>query len=401
MDMPLDAKDQAFRDEVRGWLDANLPADLRLKGERSIEFTRDEQLRWMRILSKKGWIAPNWPKEAGGTDWTALQKLLFEVECYDAGAPRFTNFGTQLVGPVLLHYGSPEQKAQHIPPILNSDLLWCQGYSEPGSGSDLASLKTRAVRDGDDYIVDGSKIWTSSGHWAKWMFCLTRTSSAGKKQEGITFLLIDMDTPGITVQPIYRINGLHEFNQVFLEGVRVPVSQRVGAEGEGWTIAKYLLGHERSGAAAGFGMCARLMRQVKEVAAAEPDDGRVPLARNRAFAARIGQMESQLMSLWYSAARSLSAASADKPVGPESSLLKLRGTEIQQDLTELLMEAVGYYAQPYHLSVLKQGWGNEPSVGPDYAAPLAPNYLDWRKASIYGGTSEVQKNIIAKAVLGL
>ena len=399
MDLPLGPADITFRQEVRDFLATGLPADIRRKAEHSIELTRDDQLRWMRALSARGWIAPNWPKEAGGPGWTTLQKLIFEVETYLGGAPRYTNFGTQLVGPVLLHFGSAAQKAEHVPHILDSTRLWCQGYSEPGSGSDLASLKTRAERDGDHYVVNGSKIWTSSAHWADWMFCLVRTASTGKRQEGITFLLIDMRTPGITVQPIHRLNGLHEFNEVFLQDVRVPVANRVGAEGEGWSIAKYLLGHERSGAAAGFGMCARLLRQVKEVAAAEADD-RVPLAALPAFQHRIAALESQLTALWYTVGRMLIGASADRQIGAESSLLKLRGTEIQQDLTELLMEAVGYYAVPFEIAALKE-LRNEPGVGPDYAAPLAANYVDWRKATIYGGTSEVQKNIMAKAVLGL
>lgn len=400
MDFPLSEEDRAFRDEVRAFLEDSLPPEFARRNNLGVEFDREEQVRWMKALSARGWIAPNWPEEAGGTGWTAIQKLIFEVETYLAGAPRYTNFGVSLCGPVLLHFGTPEQKRRHIPGILSSDVLWCQGYSEPGAGSDLASLKTRARREGDEYVVNGSKIWTSSGHWADWIFCLVRTSTGGRKQEGISFLLIDMKTPGITVRPIYRINGLHEFNEVFFEDVRVPAENLVGKEGEGWTIAKYLLGHERSGAAAGFGMCARFLGQVQEVAANEPDDGRRPLIRDPGFAARIAGLESQVASLWSTALRYLASGSADREVGPESSLLKLRGTEIQQELSELLMEAVGYYAQPYVLSALKHGWNEEP-VGPEYAAALAPGYFDFRKTTIYGGTSEVQKNIIAKRVLGL
>jgi alkylation response protein AidB-like acyl-CoA dehydrogenase len=303
-----------------------------------------------------------------------------------------------MVGPVLLAFGDDEQKARHLPGIRSSEVIWCQGYSEPNAGSDLASLTCRAVRDGDDYVVNGRKIWTSAAHWADWMFTLVRTSSEGKRQEGISCLLIDMNLPGITIQPIARFSGFHEFNEVILEDVRVPASERVHDENLGWTVAKYLLGHERIGSA-GIGLSMQRLARLKEIAARETADG-APLTDDPRFAGKIADVEIQLMSLRLTTLRMVASASADSEIGPEASLLKIRGTEIQQELHELLMEAVGYYSQPYVERALIEGWNEDP-VGPVDAAGLAPRYFDWRKASIYAGSNEIQKNIISKAVLGL
>jgi alkylation response protein AidB-like acyl-CoA dehydrogenase len=352
----------------------------------------------MRTLSGKGWIAPNWPKEEGGPGWSATQKYIVQEEMALAAAPRIIPFGVQMVGPVLIAFGTPEQKQRYLPGILSSEEIWCQGYSEPGAGSDLASLQTRAVLDGDHYVVNGSKTWTSSAHMADRMFTLVRTSSEGKKQEGITVLLIDMKAPGVLSRPIDRFNGFREFNEVFLEDVRVPVGDRVGQAGEGWTIAKYLLGHERIGSA-GIGLSTQRLARLKQIAAEERSHG-ASLMEDPSFSAKIARIEVDLMTLRMTTLRVLAQASADREVGPEASLLKIRGTEIQQDLHELMMETVGYYAHPYILQALNEGWNEEP-VGPDYAAVLASLYFDWRKASIYAGSNEIQKNIISKAVLGL
>jgi len=387
----------AFRERVRAFIAAELPSVVAAKVLSGVELTRDEVVGWMRALSRQGWIAPAWPTDAGGPGWTVAEQVAFEEECYRAGAPTIVPFGVSMVGPVLLAFGDEAQKQRHLPGIVSSEVIWSQGYSEPNSGSDLASLATRAVREGGHYRVNGRKIWTTQAHWADWMFTLVRTDGTGKRQEGITVLLIDMKAPGVTVRPVPRFSGTSDFNEVILEDVLVPVAERVGEEGAGWTIAKYLLGHERVGTT-GIGICAQALARLRRIACAMQAEG-APLIDEPAFRARLEALEVRFGAVRASLMR-LAGGAAEREVGPEASLLKIRGTELQQDCLELLMEAGGYYAEPFIERALRAGWNEEP-VGPADALALAPLYFDWRKASIYSGSNEIQKNIISKAVLGL
>lgn len=398
MDLSFSAEEQAFRAKIRAWTAANLPADIKDKVDRGIELERDDYARWMKILSGEGWIAPNWDTKDGGPGFTLGEKYIFEEELFMGGAPRTVHFGTRMVGPVLLAFGSPEQKQKYLPKILTSEEIWCQGYSEPGSGSDLASLKTSAVLDGDHYVVNGTKIWTSYAHCADRMFALVRTDSSGKKQEGITCLLIDLKTPGITINPIITLDGRHSFNQEFFDDVRVPVADRVGAEGQGWTIAKYLLGHERSNASY-VSINKRNLAKLKSIAADQMADGH-PLSEDPAFRQLIAEAETMLETLSITSLRQLATASADKPVGPEASVLKMRTGDVFQRIHELMMMAGGYSIAPYVQDAIRGGWNEDP-LGPDYLYRMAPDYFEARAMSIAGGSHEVQKNIIAKAVLGL
>ncbi|MCA8928346.1 MAG: acyl-CoA dehydrogenase family protein [Alphaproteobacteria bacterium] len=398
MDLRFTAEEQAFRANIRAWTAENLPADIKDKVDRGIELSRDDYARWMKILSGAGWIAPNWDQKDGGPGFSLAEKYIFEEELFMGGAPRTVHFGTRMVGPVLLAYGTPEQRKKYLPKILTSEEIWCQGYSEPGSGSDLASLKTTAVRDGDHYVVNGTKIWTSYAHCADRMFALVRTDNTGKKQEGITVLLIDLKTPGITINPIITLDGRHSFNQEFFDNVRVPVADRIGEEGQGWSIAKYLLGHERSNASY-ISINKRNLAKLKAIAADQEMDGR-PLAENDEFRHLIAEAEIALETLSVTSLRQLANASADQPVGPEASVLKMRTGDVFQRIHELMMMAGGYSAQPYVPEAIRGGW-NEAPVGPDYLFRMAPDYFEARAMSIAGGSHEVQKNIIAKAVLGL
>jgi len=388
----------AFRAEVRDFVESHLPADIRDAVLQFRRVEREDYVAWQRILHDRGWGAPGWPKEYGGTGWNARQRSIFEEECFVAGAPRQMPFGLSMVGPVIMAFGTPEQKARHLPKILSMDEWWCQGYSEPGAGSDLASLTTRAQRKGDYYIVDGQKTWTSFAHWATWFFCLVRTSTEGKPQQGISFLLIDMKTPGLQVRPIRTLDQGHDVNDVFLDNVQVPVENRVGEENQGWTIAKYLLGHERANIA-GIGMCKRLLRRLKEYARTEIKRGR-PLIEDPLFRDRIARSEIEILSHEWSLMRMISLQGAGKAVDVEASILKIRGSEIQQQLGELLMECAGSYALPYLPEALERGYSG-PTAGRAELNGLAAQYLDLRKVSIYGGTTEVQKNIIAKSILGI
>ena len=388
----------AFRAEVRDFVESHLPADIRDAVLQFRRVEREDYVAWQRILHDRGWGAPGWPKEHGGTGWNARQRSIFEEECFVAGAPRQMPFGLSMVGPVIMAFGTPEQKARHLPKILSMDEWWCQGYSEPGAGSDLASLTTRAQRKGDYYIVDGQKTWTSFAHWATWFFCLVRTSTEGKPQQGISFLLIDMKTPGLQVRPIRTLDQGHDVNDVFLDNVQVPVENRVGEENQGWTIAKYLLGHERANIA-GIGMCKRLLRRLKEYARTEIKRGR-PLIEDPLFRDRIARSEIEILSHEWSLMRMISLQGAGKAVDVEASILKIRGSEIQQQLGELLMECAGSYALPYLPEALERGYSG-PTAGRAELNGLAAQYLDLRKVSIYGGTTEVQKNIIAKSILGI
>ncbi len=397
MDLELSPQDVAFRDEVRQFIADHLPQDIRDKMRLGQHLEKDDYVRWQKILYKRGWMGVGWPTEHGGPDWSPVQRYIFEEETGLGDCPRIIPFGLRMVGPVIIAFGTDEQKQQHLPKILSSDVWWCQGYSEPGAGSDLASLKTRAVRDNGHYVVNGQKTWTTLAQYADWIFCLVRTDESAKKQEGISFLLIDMKTPGITVKPIVTLDGGREVNEVFFDDVRVPVENLVGPENQGWTVAKFLLGHERTNIAE-VGRSKNQLARVKEIAAAEMQNG-APLIEDPRFREKIADVEIDLMALDMTLLRIVSAESAGRAPGPEASLLKIRATEVQQAITELLVEAIGYYANPYVKDAMSAGW-NEPPVGPDYAATLAPYYFNHRKASIYGGSNEVQRGIIAKMVLG-
>jgi len=396
MDLNDSDAERAFRDEVRAYLQTALPADLRDKVARQVRLDRDDYVRWHRILAARGWVAPGWPPEYGGPGWTPVQRHLFEEECARAGTPPVLPFGVNMVGPVLMAFGSAEQKAHYLPRILSCDDWWCQGYSEPGAGSDLASLKTSAVRDGDHYVLDGQKTWTTFAQHADMMFCLVRTDPAARKQEGISFLLVDMRTPGITVRPIRMLDEEYEVNEVFFDGVRVPAANLVGQENRGWTYAKYLLGHERTGIAA-VGRSKHELARLKALAAREQVDGRPPLAAPL-FAAKVADVEIELLALEVTVLRVLADARAAP--GPEASLLKVRGTEIQQRIDELLVEAAGPQALPFDPAWLA-GATPHSVADDDVAAPLLARYFNGRKTSIYGGSNEIQRNIIAQMILGL
>jgi alkylation response protein AidB-like acyl-CoA dehydrogenase len=376
MDLNYSADELAFRDEVRAWLRANLPAELREKGERYAHLSKDDLMRWHRILAKQGWVAPGWPKEWGGTGWNVVQRYIFEEELGYSGAPPIIPFGVTMCAPVLLRFGTEEQKKRFLPRIYNGDDFWCQGYSEPGSGSDLASLKTRATRDGDSYRVSGQKIWTTLAHYADWIFCLVRTDPAGgKRQEGISFLLIDMKTPGITVRPLILMDGAHEVNEVFFDDVKVPAGNLVFEEGKGWTVAKYLLGYERMNTGR-IGESKRQLARLKEYAS--------PLKDHTRFRDRLSRLEVELTALEITNLRFLDRMRrTGQPPGADVSMLKIRGTEIQQGLTELMMEAT------------------DPAANDELAQAIRKRYLSMRKTTIYAGSNEIQRNIIAKMTLGL
>jgi alkylation response protein AidB-like acyl-CoA dehydrogenase len=396
--LKLSPEDEAFRLEVRAFVEENLPADTRRRVETGKRLRREDFVTWQKILHARGWIAPHWPAEYGGSAMAPMRRFILNEELAAAPTPRIVPFGLAMVGPVIMAFGSDEQKARYLPRILASDDWWCQGYSEPGSGSDLASLKTKAVRDGGDYVVNGQKTWTTYAQYADMMFCLVRTRADGKPQEGISFLLIDMRSPGITVRPITTIDGGQEINDVFFDDVRVPAANLVGKENEGWTYAKFLLGHERT-TTAEVGRSRRWLRAVEDMARAERD-GDAPLIDDPEFRAKLIAVDLDLAALEALVLRVLGEQGHGRAPGAEASILKTRGTEIQQALTQLMFEAVGPYALPHIPEALDDGWNEEP-VGPEHAAPAAPLYFNWRKASIYGGSTEIQKNIIAKLVLGL
>src|SRR5690349_3391017 len=398
MDLRFTPDEIAFRNEVRAFFKAALPPEIRRKMVEGRHLGKEDIVRWQRILNQKGWAAPHWPVEWGGTGWTSTQQYIFQEEMQQAPAPQPLAFGTSMVGPVIIAFGNDAQKNHYLPRIRNIDDWWCQGFSEPGSGSDLASLKTRAVRDGDHFVVNGQKTWTTLAQHADMMFCLVRTDPTAKKQEGISFILIDMKSPGITVRPIYTLDGEPEVNEVFFDDVRVPAENLVGQINKGWDYAKFLLGYERTGIA-GVGRSKQQLRRLKRIAAAERVDGH-PLLEDRRFRDRLADLEIELLALEMTNLRILTAERNGKPPGVEASMLKIKGTEIQQAITELLLEAIGPYAMPFEQRALHEGWNDEP-IGPDYAAPLAAHYFNWRKVSIFGGSNEIQRNIIAKMMLGL
>ena len=395
MNLQFTQEELDFQKEVRDWITENYPEDMkdRLMNSPNGHVTKEEHVKWQQALYSKGWAGVNWPKEYGGASFTASQKYLFSKEMAAARAPGFTAFGISMVAPVIMAFGTDEQKAKYLPDILSSKVWWCQGYSEPGSGSDLASLKTKAElinEDGKDYyIINGSKTWTTLAQNADWIFCLVRTDSSGKKQEGISFLLIDMKSPGIEVKPIITIDGDHEVNSVFFTDVKVPAENLIGEEGKGWTYAKFLLAHERFGIA-GVGASKRQLERLKEISKDLGDDDLI---------AKVSQLEIDIMALEFTELRLLSALEGGGNPGAESSILKIKGTEIQQRLTELYVEAAGEFAIPYGGP---DGYGsNVKPNGPEYTNDALSKYLNMRKVTIYGGSNEIQKNIISKFVLGV
>jgi acyl-CoA dehydrogenase len=400
MNLDLTPEELAFRQEVRAFLDAELTPELRDAGRRTTSVFTDKEwnIPWHKILHAKGWVAPAWPKQYGGTGWNDMQRHIFAAECALAGAPHLSPMGLRMVGPCIQKFGTPEQKAFYLPRILAGEDYWCQGYSEPGSGSDLASLQLRAVQDGDHYVLNGSKIWTTHAHFANRMFCLVRTRFDGKPQAGITFLLLDMNTPGITVKPIITMAGDHEVNQVFFDEVRVPVSGRLGEENQGWTVAKYLLEFERGGGSAP-GLHYTLT-EVRQMASAEASGSGSPLIKDPAFAAKLANAEIMLHAIEMSEHRVLSALASGLNPGPASSMLKAQGTEMMQRLDELAVEAASHYAAVYQ-PVARAPGSNEEPVGPAHSLCAVARYLNNRAASIYGGSNEIQRNIMAALVLGL
>jgi len=370
MDLAFSPEERAFRDEVRTFIAQQLPDDIRRKVQAGDSLDKDDHVRWHRILYARGWAAPNWPKDYGGPGWTVVQKHIFDEEIAYGWALRMLPFGLQMVAPVIMEFGNDAQRARYLPTILSGEEFWCQGYSEPGAGSDLASLQTRAERSGDTYLINGTKTWITAAQWADWIFVLARTDPQAKKQEGISFILVDMRSPGVTVRPIQTIDGGREINEVHLENVEVPLSNRVGDEGAGWTYAKFLLEHERTGTA-GIAGCRQMLASLREVVRNAAPDHRLD--------ERMALVEIELEALAFTELRTLAAESAGKRPGPESSILKIRGTEIQQALTELALDALGPYAD-------------------DHAAK---KYFNFRKTSIYAGSNEIQKNIIAKRILKL
>jgi hypothetical protein len=393
MDLNYSPEEAAFRDEVRAWLRDNVPADLRDKVLNYQSLEKEELRHWHQTLAKKGWVAPDWPVEWGGTGWNVVQRYIFEEECDAAGSPPLVPFGLRMCAPVLLRFGTPEQKQRFLPRIYRGEDFWCQGYSEPGSGSDLASLKTRAVRQGDHFVVTGQKIWTTLGHYGDWIFCLVRTDATReKRQEGISFLLIDMRSPGITVRPIVLMDGSREVNEVFFDEVKVPAENLVYEEHKGWTVAKYLLGYERMGTGR-IAQSKRELARVKKFAAEATKDGK-PLLEDPRFRDRLTRVEVELMALEITNLRFLDQLRGERPPGAEVSLLKIKGTEIQQAISELMMQAAGPFAQAFRPV-------DAAAAFDAFTASLAPRYLNLRKTTIYAGSNEIQRNIIAKATLGL
>ncbi len=393
MDLTYSPDELAFRDEVRGWLKANLPNEIRDKVVQYQHLAKEDLMRWHRILAAKGWSVPHWPQEWGGTGWDITQRYIFNEEFGLAGAPNIPNFGPHMCASVLMKFGTEEQKKRFLPNIRDGVDFWVQGYSEPGSGSDLASLKTRAERQGDHYLVNGQKIWTTLGHYGDWIFCLVRTDpNARIRQEGISFLLIDMKTPGITVRPLILMDGGHEVNEVFFEDVKVPVENLIFEENKGWTVAKYRLGHERMGSG-NVGASKRELASLKALAAAEQKNGK-PLMEDPRFRDRLTRVEVELQALELTSMRFLDKMRrTGQPPGADVSMLKLQGSQIQQWITELMMQALGPDAQPF--MALDEG------AVDGYRSRMAPRYFNYRKTSIYAGSNEIQRNIIAKASLGL
>jgi len=392
MDLVFTPEEQAFRQEVREWVEANLPTDISSKVHQGLRLTRDDMQTWAKILGRKGWLGYGWPKAFGGPGWNASQKHLFEEECALAGAPRIVPFGPVMVAPVIMAFGNAEQHRRFLPGIASGEVWWSQGYSEPGSGSDLASLKTRADREGDHYIVNGQKTWTTLGQYGDWIFCLVRTSHEGKPQTGISFLLIDMKSPGVTVRPIKLIDGECEVNEVWFDNVKVPAENLIGEENKGWNYAKFLLAHERTNIA-DVNRAKRELERLKRIAKAEG------VYEDTRFRDEIARLEVDIVALEMMVLRVLSAEKSGKQSLDIAGLLKIRGSEIQQRYTELMMLAAGPYSIPFIMEAMDAGWQGLP-VGALHCAPLASTYFNVRKTTIYGGSNEVQRNIVAQTILG-
>ncbi len=399
MDITFTAEEVAFQNEVRAFFEAEYPRDILEKNRNRQSISAKDMVRSQKALHARGWIAPNWPTEYGGTGWSPAQKYIFETEMARAGAPRVVPFGLGMVGPIIYTFGNDDQKKRFLPGILESNDWWCQGFSEPGAGSDLASLSATAKRDGDHYIVTGQKTWTTLAQYADWIFCLVRTSMEEKKQLGISFLLIDMKSPGISVNPIVTIDGGREVNDVHFNEVRVPVDNLIGDEGAGWTYAKMLLTHERTGIA-GVARSKDQLETIKAIASKTDNGFGEMMSEDDDFLRNLSLVEIELMALEYTELRTLAAVQTGKAPGPESSILKIKGTEIQQSITELFVDLAGNYANTFLPEFYVPG-SNVDGVGPDWAADASSKYFNYRKTSIYGGSNEIQKNIIAKAVLGL
>lgn len=395
MDLSIDDKVQSLREEIREFFAKNLPADYARKTLAGDKLTKEEHIHWHSLLREKGWHVPLWPKEHGGPGWGPMERLIWEEESGQAGAPRLNHVSQDLLGPVLIEFGTPAQKAELLPRILSSEDWWCQGFSEPQAGSDLANLQMRAVRDGDDYIVTGTKLWTSYAHVANKIFCLVRTSTDGPKQAGISFLLVDMEQPGVTVSPIYTLGGMLSVNEVQIDEVRVPVTNLVGREGGAWDITKFLLGNERlMGAWIGVNMA--FARQVRERLNGISPNGR-PRSENVVLAQRVAEVETDLLALRYTTYRVLADELSGKAPGPEVSVIKVRGGEIMQTLTELLMEMAESEGMVHPLTLPH---GGAPVV-PFELEHMAQQFFDKRKLTIYGGSSEIQRNIIARRLLNV
>ena len=400
MHVSFTTEENDFQKEVNSFFNEKYPADIKEKQNKSVPLEKEDFITWQKTLYKQGWAAPNWPVEYGGTGWTPVQKYIFANENAKANAPAIVPFGLGMVGPVIYTYGNEAQKKKFLPGILASDVWWCQGYSEPGSGSDLASLKMKAERVGNEYVLNGTKTWTTLGHMADWIFCLVRTSSdVARRQEGISFILVDMATEGVSVKPIITIEGDREVNEVHFENVKVPAENLIGEEGKGWTYGKVLLQHERTSIAGVARSQYRLSRLKEKIR--NSDNTQPSLTGDSDFLKKIGQLEIELKALEFTELRTLAAVSVGKAPGPESSLLKIRGTEIQQKLDELFMEAAGYFSLPYVPQQYNLNSDPEEHVGFGADSVSSLIYFNNRKASIYGGSNEIQKNIIAKHVLGL
>ena len=396
MNLAFSQEDLDFKQEVRVFLKSEYPSTIREKQEKGLPLERGDVIKWQKLLAKKGWFAINWPEEYGGTSWTPTKKYILQNELAAENTPVLIPFGVNMCGPVVYTFGTDFQKDKYLPGILNSDVWWCQGYSEPGSGSDLASLQTKAELRGDNYIVNGVKTWTTLAQHADWIFCLVRTETTKIKQEGISFLLIDMQSPGIEIKPIITLDGTNEVNIVYFDNVEVPSENLIGEEGQGWNMAKFLLMHERTGIA-GIAALKRELKRLKEISSTIIVGGET-LLDDQNYKNKLEKAEIELSATEFTELRVLSAISSGESPGPESSILKIKGTELQQTVSELFIEMLGYYAHPF----FGDGhFGSNKSVGPDYAGPVMPSYLNLRKASIYGGSNEIQRNVISKAILGL
>jgi len=399
LDLRFTSEDIAFRNEARSFFESNLPPHIRRKQILGQRLPKEDVVAWQRILNKKGWACPMWPTEYGGTGWDAVRYYIFKEESCRAYAPDPLSHNIQQTGPVICAYGTDEQKAFFLPKLRNLDIWFCQGFSEPGSGSDLASLKTRAVRDGDDYIVNGQKLWTTNGHRADWMYCLVRTDTGVKKQAGISYLLIDMKTPGVQVRPVVTLDGDHHTNETFFDNVRVPARNLIGEENKGWGYAKFLLGNERAGIAK-VGLSKARISLIKALAQRMQVEG-APLSENRRFREKLALIETELQALEMT--NMVVVAGMKKSGGnrqdPRTSVLKIKGSELQQATTELMLEVSGPHSMAHQHEFLEALTDN--AIGPDWAGTAAPNYFFGRAVSIFGGSNEIQHNIVAKAVLGL